>query len=362
MTILKASLEQKNFWNDPSHPIRRFLNELAETRPSSGLTDELEKDPFYLKARELTKEFVTNYDDDHQVVTSLLSELEAYRRQYADSASTKSVELPPGSRKQCRRRLDEARERADRKIRERTHKEPLPPVIRDLLQSYLRDFLVEVILAQGTGGNSWKPIMKTIDLLVWSVRPGKSETDREKLARVNEKLLSNIRKALRVIKLDSREIENLLAQITKAQESSFGEHLAGVQVADATTSVEELHRPASPFSESHTRQPADSRFMEEAVNLPVGIWMEFIVDRSHTIHCTLAAKVTDPTRYIFVNRQGVKVLEKPVADVACELEAGSARQVSENLLLDRAIDTVIARLRARNEKKPSADQDLDSAA
>jgi hypothetical protein len=102
--------------------------------------------------------------------------------------------------------------------------------------------------------------------------------------------------------------------------------------------------------------------LQEAKNLPVGVWMDFVVDGAHTIHCTLAAKISNPDCYVFVNRQGVKVLEKPVADIACELEAGTARQISENVLFDRAIDTVIARLRARNENKSAARQDLHSAA
>ncbi|MBT8145699.1 MAG: DUF1631 domain-containing protein [Gammaproteobacteria bacterium] len=94
----------------------------------------------------------------------------------------------------------------------------------------------------------------------------------------------------------------------------------------------------------------------------IGIWMEFVVDGTHSIRCTLAAKMTEPDCFVFVNRQGVNVIEKPVAGVARELEAGTARQIAESVLVDRAIDTVIARLRARNENPARIVPGLDSAA
>lgn len=362
LTILKASLHDRRFWDDPAHPIRRFLNELAEARPGSGLTEELESDPLYLKARDLIAEFVGNYNDDEQLADDLRKELEEYKQQHTPTVRPQATRTESDSGELCRQRLEEARDCASRKIRERVLDMPIPATLLELLHTHLRDFLVEIILSQGTGGNSWKPVMKTIDLLIWSVQPGKSESDRDRLARLNEKLLSNIEKALRVVKLNTRQIDTLIGAIRNAQESGVGDTISAIPAAYQELPKPQVHSSAGAVAAAASRQPADQRFMQEAANLPVGIWMEFIVDGSHSLRCTLAAKITDPASCIFVNRQGVKVLDKTVADLACELEAGTARQISEDVLVDRAIDTVIARLRARNEEPAVARQDLDSAA
>jgi hypothetical protein len=316
----------------------------------------------YLKARDLTLEFIAEDNADQKKALLLLTKLAEFKRQQIQPGRQPAAQTTSDPRVLCQKRLDEARNRADQKIRERVQNETLPPGILQLLQSHIRDFLVEIILAQGTGGDNWKPIMKTIDLLVWSVRPGKSPVDREKLASINDKLTSNISKALRVARLDTQKIESILKQLREAQDQSFNQAPGDDVTRPAETPVtglqpQTLQTPAAPV-----RLPADPRFLQEAKNLPVGVWMDFVVDGAHTIHCTLAAKISNPDCYVFVNRQGVKVLEKPVTDVACELEAGTVRQISENVLFDRAIDTVIARLRARNENKSAARQDLHSAA
>ena len=230
------------------------------------------------------------------------------------------------------------------------------------MEQHFRDFLVEVILAQGTGGDSWKPIMKTIDLLVWSAQPGKVEADREKLDQIREKLLANLEKALKIVGVDQAEISSILNEVRAVQDNSFKQDGTITPREEIGVAIDELYQQDAGSKVIENETPVDDRFLQETNDLPIGIWMEFTVDGEHTIRCTLAAKMTSPDNYVFVNRQGVKVIEKSIAGVARELEAGTARQISESVLIDRAIDTVIARLRARNENQARIVPGLNSAA
>lgn len=361
-TILKTAIDDKSFWNSPAHPVRSLLNELADVRFKLSRDQSIDNDPLYQQARNLVIEFVNNLEEGEEQVSRQVRKFSEFKRLYLAKSKQQSNDRTLNKRKECRRRLEDAQRCANRKINERIRGKGLPDGTRRFLEHHFSNFLVEVILSQGAGGDSWKPIMKTVDLLIWSVGPGKNLGDREKLDRINEKLFSNLTKALRVARTETQEIDVMLSQIKQEQQDSFSLEQLHKNVEVTATPLDELVEPRAYSRHDTIEEPMDKRFLEEALNLPVGIWMEFIVDGAHTIRCTLAAKITDPDNYVFVNRQGVKVIEKSSAGVAKELEAGTARQISENNLVDRAIDTVIARLRASNEKPSKEESQLDSAA
>ena len=59
-------------------------------------------------------------------------------------------------------------------------------------------------------------------------------------------------------------------------------------------------------------------------------------------------------KYIFVNRQGVKVVEKTKMGLAKELRDGTVTIISDGLLFSRALESVIGNLRdSKQDKKPA---------
>ena len=85
--------------------------------------------------------------------------------------------------------------------------------------------------------------------------------------------------------------------------------------------------------------------MLEVSNYPIGIWLEFQAGAEHSIRCTLAARIDTIDKYIFVNGQGVKVVEISRMGLAGELKAGTVKVISEAPLIDRAMESVIGKLR-----------------
>ena len=74
------------------------------------------------------------------------------------------------------------------------------------------------------------------------------------------------------------------------------------------------------------------------------------MDNEHAIRCTLAAKIETIKKFVFVNSQGAKVIEKSRMGLARELQAGTVKVICDGPLIDRAMESVIAQLRdARTE-------------
>lgn len=74
--------------------------------------------------------------------------------------------------------------------------------------------------------------------------------------------------------------------------------------------------------------------------------MEFLAEGEQTVRCTLAAKIDTIDKFVFVNALGVKVVEKSRMGLAGEMKAGTVKIISEAPLIDRAMETVIGKLRS----------------
>jgi hypothetical protein len=75
------------------------------------------------------------------------------------------------------------------------------------------------------------------------------------------------------------------------------------------------------------------------------MWVEFSDAEEQNVRCKLAAKINAIDKYIFVNRQGVKVVEKTRMGLARELKDGTVRIISDGALFSRALESVIGNLR-----------------
>ena len=64
-----------------------------------------------------------------------------------------------------------------------------------------------------------------------------------------------------------------------------------------------------------------------------------------TRRCKFAARIAETQTFIFVNRVGVQVFEKPRKAFAYDLQMGHARPIEDAPLFDRTIERIAANLR-----------------
>lgn len=98
-------------------------------------------------------------------------------------------------------------------------------------------------------------------------------------------------------------------------------------------------------SEAEEELTDDSPYMMQVDSLNVGVWVEFAGEDDNNTRCKLAAKINAIDKFIFVNRQGVKVVEKTKLGLAREIRDGTVNIISDGLLFSRALESVIGNLR-----------------
>ncbi|MGB1666728.1 MAG: DUF1631 family protein [Pseudohongiellaceae bacterium] len=85
--------------------------------------------------------------------------------------------------------------------------------------------------------------------------------------------------------------------------------------------------------------------MQQFDKLQLGVWMEFQGVEAQSIRCSLAGMIDMIDKYVFVNARGAKMIEKSRMGLAREQKDGNVVIISEAPLIDRAIETVIGKLR-----------------
>ncbi|MNN37493.1 hypothetical protein D3C81_1514430 [compost metagenome] len=222
----------------------------------------------------------------------------------------------------------------------------------------------------------WQAALQTMDDLIWSVESHEAPEARARLLELVPGLLKSLREGLASAAFDPFSTSEFFSQLEALHVQAFQrfrkpepvEMLADDELESAPLLLD-LPDEAADEDES---APAMVAVVEEIVlavpgelqaqepegsladddealgfvdNLRVGSWVEFQEDEEHKLRCKLAALIKPTGKYIFVNRTGMKVLEKTRMGLAVEFRRKAIRLLDDALLFDRALESVIGNLR-----------------
>jgi len=90
-----------------------------------------------------------------------------------------------------------------------------------------------------------------------------------------------------------------------------------------------------------------SEYITRIDGLKIGDWVEFRLVNGTSFRCKLSAVIEEANCFVFVNRMGLKVIEKSRVELAHELRKGRLSLLEQGALIDRALDAVVGNLRNR---------------
>jgi hypothetical protein len=389
ITIIKVALSDTTFFNKEDHPARMVLNDFAAAGIGWAEVDKLEEDPLYKKIQALVQRILSDYDGKIEFFENLVKDFRNFRTK--EAATSRKLEQRILRAKERQERVEDIHELVTQKIGERALGRDVHKFVVDLLSGPFHKFMVMLVLKEGPGSNAWKQAINTIDVLLWSVQPHEHEGDKERLSIVNPRLLNNLRKAFRIAQLALADVDYLVSRLKEVQDETFGSRDeakpdliddnpasnnpvsskkqipksslisadkdgAGLNVSEHNETEGTATREVTPpgpgeFTVTKTQTESvdewseDNPFVKQVDSFSVGVWVEFLIEDEQSVRCKLAAKINAIDKYIFVNRQGVKVVEKTRLGLAHELKDETVRMISDGLLFSRALESVIGNLR-----------------
>ncbi len=346
ITMMKVALGDANFFDNEAHPGRVLVNDLALAGIAWVSNEDPDSEVVYAKIKDLVERLLNEIKPNHPFLQGLVDELGDFTAE--KTGSDAALERKIRSAEDIRPHIEEVHAYVRQKVTERVLKGHLDPSIRRLLDTHIHDFLVKLLMREGPDGPSWKPIMSTIDVLLWTVQVEKQPGDRERFDRINPRLLDNLQKTLHIGGASKTKITKSMRQLKQVQEYTF--HKA--ESAPPITMVTSLNDETIPVRSLREAAPLPKQdpAMRQTDKLPVGTWLEFTSANGKPIRCELVSRIESIDKLFFANNRGKKVGELTRTRLAHEFKSGTAKIVSKGSLINRAMDSVLDELRATAEQ------------
>ncbi|MEO7936603.1 MAG: DUF1631 domain-containing protein [Dokdonella sp.] len=374
---LKIAILDKHLFAQKTHPARRLLDAMAEAGKSWSAESDVDN-KLYDRIKSVVETILSEFDDDLAVIEHELAGFEQFLHQHkrrAELAEQRAAEVTRG-----REKLHTARRDAAREILNRIGNRELAPVVHNVLSRPWANYLVLTDLRHGKDSDEWKNALRFADEFVWSSLPKNTDAEKTRLRTLMPQLEKALKHGLGTVAYHEGDVRTLMQELSAFYQGllngeSFEVKTAKEVITDnaaaeaeqdtrsSTTSTEAPTVNQSPVEEIvltsgsvEPEQPeeiiGDDEFVDAAKNMKVGNWIEFIDEGGNRERAKLSWISPISSKYLFVNRRGLKVCDKTIAALAVELRRGSAVLLEEVPLFDRALDAIVERLRQTHAPEP----------
>ncbi|PYC28152.1 DUF1631 domain-containing protein [Aquipseudomonas alcaligenes] len=381
--MLKVAVLDKTFFSRGSHPARRLLNEIASAALGWNAQGDAQRDALYQRIEQVVQRLLNDFTDDPAIFSDVLAEFIAFTGD--EKRRSELLEQRTRDAEEGRAKAELARQQVEQALNARLLGKTLPEVVVRLLQEGWSKVLQLTCLKHGAESEEWRAALAVMDDLVWSVEPHESAEDRLHLLELVPSLLKALRDGLAGAAIDPFVTSEFFSKLEAVHVQAF-QRFKRVMPEESAAAGEPLSAPAAdllpelgeapllelPPAEPEVEAPAmvevveeiillapgESRPQEPELSLPdddealqqvdslrVGSWVEILEDDEHKLRCKLAAIIKPTGKFIFVNRTGMKVMEKTRMGLAVEFRRGAVRLLDDALLFDRALESVIGNLR-----------------
>ncbi len=388
LPLLRVAIADKTFFNRSGHPARRLLNEIARATMGWSDQDDLRKDQLY----NLLERIVGTLLDEPTPAPELFEQLHGELADFVKVEQRRSERLEQRTRdaEEGRAKVEAARHEVGAVLNRLLVGRTLPVFVVDLLRDTWSQVMQITWLREGADSSAWRDVVITAERTLESVEPiGRADlAEREAL---NARVIQALRNGLQLVGQDEPQSATLLQRLALLQQSilrvkpGHKPPAASVEAAEATEpkagytepravadhalqtegkrEAERVEGGSADFQQVLIAKPViEAAVAEEAPQsieelpsvsasawvaaLNPGSWFELVVSEGQPAQrCKLAAIISFSGKYIFVNRNGMKVAEFSQSGLHHHYDAGLIRLLNDNQLFDRALESVIGNLR-----------------
>jgi diguanylate cyclase (GGDEF)-like protein len=316
LALLHALVSDDGFFRQPAHPLRRVLECLARLGVKEATLVEAQRTSIDAVVATLAREFDSNADAIVQAQAAL-EPLAAGLEQAIRRNGERVCLMAEGEQ-----RLVLARRRVQEELDARFAGQRVPQPLLTLLDAGWRDLLTTTWLRHGEGSKLWKDYLGLIDELLAIG------------ANVNREF--DLRNLLRLLKAGLEETATVNSRMQQRAIAALKPLLSGPQ--RLLHDVEWTTLPAVKEGVSAEERWLQ-KWLERAQRLQPGDWLELQHRRAEVECLRLAWRDGEGSRFVFVNRQGLKAGDYSRHELATLMHAGNVltRPCDAESLVDDAL-------------------------
>ena len=325
--VLKVVMRDPSFFDDQNSPVRGVMNRLAQLGVKGGRINPVVQ----RRVDELVHRIATEFDQDTGVFESTVQELDTlidrqnlvYRRNVERvTAAAEGAQKVSDSKSAVTEVLN--RKLAGRKV---------PRALLSLLDGGWRDLLSLTWIRQGPDSQLWQDYLSVIDLLLAFADDPRAGINLPELLRVIQDGLASISSN----HMPSSQIREELKQFLVRRDDKPPEmvEMPSVQTEDDKRKVL-----------SEREQRSLQRWIHRAQQLRTGDWLRDQENPDDPQYIRLVWIARGFSRFVFVNHQGMRVVELDLDALARQMRKGIVVPDSqyERPLVDESLDRIVRKV------------------
>ncbi len=344
--ILKVVIKDKSFFSKANHPARKLLNSLARAGIGWSNSDEKTRDKLYGQIHNVVQRILNEFDGDVALFETLNLEFEQFLERENRKASL--VEQRTRESERGRIKSQKAQEAVDRLLKEKVSRYHLPESVRDILMNGWSRVMFLAYLRDDTE-HRWHETTRIVDDLIWCLHPHEEDEERDQWVRVVPGLLKSLRAGLEEVSYNASRLDHMMGQLKHELAEAFRTNAAIEARQDSPAEADEeaptVHQTAVE-RQQELEDAAVAEYVAKLDTVEIGSWMEFRLVNGASFRCKLSAVIEEADCFVFVNRMGLKVIEKTRIELAHEMRRGRLTMLEQGALIDRALNAVVGNLRS----------------
>lgn len=343
----RVALHDDQFFDDASHQGRALINTLTDAilRCDIKNPNSPHDDPLYNTLYRILHQLHQQPEPQLDSFSEILKAIEQHQNNEQRRAQT--VEKRLLSAEYGRLRHEDALTLVNTTLAESCFDVELPPQIHEMIYSGWRQVMVYIALRHGGQSKQWQRVVAVLDNLVTLTKIDVSTQNREEVRHNAEKIKRALKKGLQLIHFDIFTMDKLFADL----EIALADLLKGATPKQQPNVTEKVQPPQPPSQQNADekddlieRKAVDQIFINQAKNLSNGAWFNIKQDEGY-VRCRLAAVFDEYSRYIFVNRLGIKISDLHQTEVASMLQEQNLVPMDSNQIFEKALEDVISSIK-----------------
>ncbi|PXX90231.1 DUF1631 domain-containing protein [Marinobacter vulgaris] len=347
--ILKVVIKDRTFFSKASHPARRLLNSLARAGIGWSESDEKTRDKLYEQIHAVVARILNEFDGDVTLFATLGDEFEQFLAR--ENRKSSLVEQRTRESERGRIKSQKAQETVDQLLQKKLARYKLQEPVRNILLNgwsrvmflaYLRDDVE----------HRWLQTVRVVDDLIWCLYPHQDDEERDQWVRVVPGLLKSLRAGLEEVSYNSSRLDEMMSdlkhELTEAfRANALAEAMEDIPAPEAEDEDDPVNHQTAIQRQQELEDAAIAEYVAQIDEIEIGNWVEFNLVNGASFRCKLSAIIEEAECFVFVNRMGLKVIEKSRTDLAHEMRRGRLTVLEQGALIDRALDAVVGSLRSK---------------
>ncbi len=339
--ILKVVVNDRSFFSKRTHPARKLLNTLARAGIGWSERSEKNRDRLYNEIHRVVRRILDESECDIQLFDSLHQEFE----QFLIRENRKAALVEQRTRESERGRIKsrKAQETVDQLLRRKLTDQRIPENVRNILINGWSRVMFLAYLRDDTE-HRWHQSVRVVDDLLWCLQPLPEKSDRDQWIRVAPALIKQLRTGLEEVSFNSARLDQMMSELKQELTDAFRR-----QPSEDAPQAPPAEAEADPTPTAVERQQlVEDEVMSEHYatidQISVGDWLEFNLVNGTCFRCRLSAIIEEADCFVFVNRMGLKVMEKTRSELAHEMRRDRLTLLDQGAFIDRALDAVMGGL------------------